>query len=186
MSNGGGEPTINPRGGKLISWFDEAFGDSRSNICVQREGGKIFYQNSSCRKLCGNFFGKICPQTCVSSCEKAAGQRLNGEGLQFFGYRKVGNQHFDVLFFGEEPWRLILLYPLQRKYEAWMKRFQERNLSRRELEIANLCLQGLTNSKIMGELSISKATLKTHLNNLYKKIPEARSEGWRKTSTVED
>lgn len=112
------------------------------------------------------------------------GKPLKGEGIQFFPNSRLGRQFFDVLFFNAHPFRLVLLYPLQRKYDAWLKRFKEKDLSRRETEVAQLCLEGFTNSRIIRRLSISKATLKTHLNNIYKKMPEARVEAWRKSSLV--
>ena len=167
---------------KMISGLDATLSESKAIICMQKTSGEVFYQNVACKKSCGIYQGVTCPQTCVTECERHIGGTLPPDGFQFLSNRKVGNQHFDVLFFTEESQRLIVLYPLRQKYESWLRRFQERNLSRRELEIANLCIQGYTNAGIAKELYISKATLKTHLNNLYKKMPEARSEGWRKQS----
>lgn len=43
-------------------------------------------------------------------------------------------------------------------------------LTNREVEIYDLLLAGLANSEIAESLFISKATLKTHLNNIYRKI----------------
>ena len=168
----------------MITWFQEALRKSHTSICLLRKGNKVFYQNSVCKKLCGNFSGKDCPQTCISSCEKSLGRPLGEDGIEHFSNNKVGNQFFDALFFNALPYRMVLLYPLQQKYDAWLKRFKDKNLSRRELEIANLCIQGFTNSRIIKRLSISKATLKTHLNNIYKKMPEARSESWRRYSAA--
>lgn len=168
----------------MITEFEDSLDGSRAVICMQKEGGEVFYQNPACRKSCGDYVGSECPRTCVSDCEKFLGRNIPSEGFQFLSNRKVGKQHYDVLFFTENARRMIVLYPLRQKYESWLKRFQERNLSRRELEIANLCIQGFTNAGIAKELFISKATLKTHLNNLYKKMPEARLEGWRKSSVA--
>jgi hypothetical protein len=166
----------------MITWFREAVKKNRTSLCLLKMGNRVFYQNSVCKKLCGNFSGKDCPQTCVLTCQKKLGRALGEDGIQFFPNNKVGNRFFDVLFFNALPYRLVMLYPLQRKYDAWLQRFRNRDLSRRESEIAQLCVQGLTNSKITGKLLISKATLKTHLNNIYKKMPEARSESWREYS----
>ena len=184
LSVAGGPPTIDGEGGNMITAFEESLDGSHAVICMQKENGEIFYQNPACRKSCGDYVGAECPRTCVSESEKFLGRPLPSEGFQFLSNRKVGKQHYDVLFFTEDSHRMTVLYPLRQKYEAWLKKFQERNLSRRELEIANLCVQGYTNAGIARELFISKATLKTHLNNLYKKMPEARSEGWRKSAVA--
>jgi DNA-binding NarL/FixJ family response regulator len=47
---------------------------------------------------------------------------------------------------------------------AWGK-----DLSGRELQIANLISQGLTNQQIGDALHISEPTVKTHLRNIYSK-----------------
>lgn len=99
--------------------------------------------------------------------------------MHYFSNTKVGNEFFDVLFFHDSGHRVVVLHPLQQKYEAWLKRFMNRDLSPRELEVVRLGLQGLTNSQMTQKLGISRATLKTHLNNIYKKVPEVRSEKWR-------
>jgi ATP/maltotriose-dependent transcriptional regulator MalT len=44
-------------------------------------------------------------------------------------------------------------------------------LSKREKEIAGLILEGLSNRQLIARLSISKSTLKTHLNKIYQKLP---------------
>jgi hypothetical protein len=116
----------------------------------------------------------------VASCEKVQGGKIEGDGIRFFPDNKMGDQFFDVLVFTEHPYRMVLLNPLQQKHEGWLRRFQDRSLSRRELEVAHLAVQGMPNSGISKRLFISKATLKTHLNNIYKKMPEIRNEGWRK------
>ncbi len=116
----------------------------------------------------------------MTACEKTLGLKIHREGVHFFPNIKMGNQLFDVVFMGENQYRVNLLHPLRKTYDNWLKRFKGRGLSGREMEIVRLCLQGFTNAKITQKLFISKATLKTHLNNIYKKIPEIRSENWRR------
>lgn len=48
-----------------------------------------------------------------------------------------------------------------------------RLLTRRELEIASMLAQGLTNSQIAGELVLSVATVKTHVRNVLRKLRAA-------------
>ncbi len=99
--------------------------------------------------------------------------------MHYFSNTKVGKEYFDVFFFHDSGYRVVILQPLRQKYDTWVKRFTNRGLSRRELDVAKLGLQGLTNSQIIKKLGISRATLKTHLNNIYKKVPEIRNEKWR-------
>lgn len=46
----------------------------------------------------------------------------------------------------------------------------EIKLTRRELEIANLCTKGLLNKEIAEQLHISQRTVENHKNNLFKKL----------------
>jgi len=44
-------------------------------------------------------------------------------------------------------------------------------LTSREVEIVRLVARGLRNKSIADALSISEGTVKTHLHNIYKKLP---------------
>ncbi len=164
----------------MASRFERVLNKSGIPACLVNSEKKVLYQNEACKELCGKIAKRKCPQGCISACEKTLGLRIPRDGVHFFPNIKVGNQLFDVVFFGEGQYRINLLHPLRQKYDSWLKRFKGRGISRREMEIVRLCLQGFTNSKITQKLFISRATLKTHLNNIYKKIPEIRSENWRR------
>jgi ATP/maltotriose-dependent transcriptional regulator MalT len=43
-------------------------------------------------------------------------------------------------------------------------------LSGRELEVLALVASGMSNKKIAGRLFVSVSTVKTHINNLYRKL----------------
>lgn len=167
----------------MASWFEGAFGKNGTSLCLLRSNNVVAYQNSACKKLCGTHAGELCPQACVCTCEKMQERPLEENGIQLFKNMRLGKEFFDILFYSALPFRLVMFYPLKQKFEAWSKRLKEHDLSRREMEIAGLRLQGLNNSAISQKLAISKATLKTHLNNIYKKMPEARFETGRKNPT---
>ena len=44
------------------------------------------------------------------------------------------------------------------------------NLTKRELQIAELCSQGMLNKEIAAQLGISQRTVETHKNNLFRKL----------------
>ncbi len=168
----------------MASWFTGAFGKNGTSLCLLRSNNVVTYQNSASKKLCGTHAGDLCPQTCVYTCEKIQERPLEENGIQLFKNMRLGKEFFDILFYSALPFRLVMFYPLKQKFEAWAKRLKDHDLSRRETEIAGLRLQGFNNSAISQKLSISKATLKTHLNNIYKKMPEARFETGRKAPTA--
>ena len=48
--------------------------------------------------------------------------------------------------------------------------YREKGLTKRETEVVSLTIRGISNPEICKTLSISKATLRTHLNNVYHKF----------------
>lgn len=50
--------------------------------------------------------------------------------------------------------------------------YKDKGLTRRESEIISFVILGYSNKYITEELAISRATLKSHLNNIYRKIRE--------------
>ena len=44
------------------------------------------------------------------------------------------------------------------------------NLTKREIQIAELCSQGMLNKEIAAQLGISQRTVETHTNNLFRKL----------------
>lgn len=64
-----------------------------------------------------------------------------------------------------------LLYDKSAEVEQRLKLLAPFRLSEAEVEITKQVLQGYSNREIAEHLFISKQTLRTHLNNIYKKIP---------------
>ena len=60
--------------------------------------------------------------------------------------------------------------PLKDKYEMALAYYRDKGLTRRETEVVSLTIRGVSNPEICDQLSISKATLRTHLNNVYRKF----------------
>lgn len=160
----------------MASWYKTVLARNGASLCLLRSTHLVCYQNEACKELCGTQAGGRCPQTCIRRVEKALGRPLDEEGLQLFPNTRMGKEFFDILFFSALPYRLVLFYPLERKHQRRLAGLQGRGLSRRENEIAGLRIQGLTNRAIRQKLGVSPATLKTHLNNIYKKTSRASLE----------
>lgn len=65
---------------------------------------------------------------------------------------------------------ITFLQPLRDKYAMALDYFRGKGLTRRETEVMSLIVQGATNTVVCERLSISRATLRTHLNNIYRKF----------------
>jgi DNA-binding CsgD family transcriptional regulator len=159
--------------------LEDFFVGSGSSLCVLKPGRRVDFQNRACRALCGNYTGEDCPQYCASSCGLDTEATSPGGGTRFFPNTRVGKEQFDALFIDRGPRRLVILSPLAGKHERLLARFLSKGLSRREMDVVRLGLKGLPNKRVREELGVSAATLKTHLNNIYRKYPEARNGNWR-------
>jgi len=164
----------------MDKWLIKSFQNTPAGFCIQDKNKKVLYQNRASKTFCGNLNGKICPGFCFkSSLDRPGHWEWNKEGIRFLPNFKVGVRQFDAVFLNTPPYRMTLIYPRWRKMKERLAFFRNRGLSRREMQVVSLCVEGFTNTQIAQKLGISKATLKTHLNKIYRKVPETKSQGWR-------
>ena len=65
--------------------------------------------------------------------------------------------------------------PLNPKHKAFLREhFRKKNLSRSEVEVVILVLQGLINREVANRLCVAEKTIKFHLGNAYKKLNISR------------
>lgn len=141
-------------------------------ICVKTSSGSVVFQNSRCIEKCGVKTGVSCQGRCIEKYREACqDQRLAREGFFHFPKLSLEQGLADAVVINDGAQLLTLLYPLEDRNLEKMQCYRQKNLTKREMEIASLLLEGLSNSEIAPKLFISKAALKTHINNIYKKIP---------------
>ena len=92
--------------------------------------------------------------------------------MYFKRCHNLENSLVDIATINDGSTLTTLIYPLKDNIEKQIDFFKQFELSKRELEVANLMLNGHTNDAIAKGLFISKATLKTHINSIYKKVPQ--------------
>ncbi|MBC6415446.1 MAG: helix-turn-helix transcriptional regulator [Bdellovibrionales bacterium] len=64
---------------------------------------------------------------------------------------------------------------LSQEHKAFLRDyFQKKNLSRSEIEVVILVLQGLINKEVANRLCVAEKTIKFHLGNSYKKLNISR------------
>lgn len=96
------------------------------------------------------------------------------EGMKLFKGTEVEGHKVDALIVNDGQTITTLLYSLDEDQDKFIKQeafFKQKGLTKSELRIMQMVMQGMTNAAIAEKLFISKATLKTHLNNIYKKLP---------------
>jgi predicted DNA binding protein len=140
--------------------------------CIKNLNREVLSQNDLCLKTCGEMVGTVCSKGCMSSYSQISGMTLIKNSI-------VDNNTVDAVVINDGKTLTTLIY-LSAKSEEEIEaeiiveknRLTAFGLSKSEITVFVLVLQGRKNSQIIKELFISKATLKTHLNNAYKKLPE--------------
>ena len=133
-------------------------------ICRKHLNNQITYQNNESTMTCGALEGHYCAQ-CPDP-KDLSFPTTDVVQLKNKTYTRMTVPEGDsmVMIMAER----LETAPNLTQLQAPCK------LSKRELEIATLIIAAQPNSRIIETLVISKSTLKTHLNNIYRKAPELK------------
>ena len=159
------------------------------SVCVQDLRGEILYQNSPCVSICGGRVGLLDPAFCRKRCLRhyVSDPRIpaQNEGTQSHSDRRIGGSFFDVVFLKTGTSLVTILHPVGDRGQAEVRLLAAAGLSRREVEIAALIVRDVPNTEIARRLGIAKSTLKTHLNNIYRKVPGGSSTLGRRSQRLD-
>jgi DNA-binding CsgD family transcriptional regulator len=139
-------------------------------VCVKDEQKKILLQNERCRQICGDHLGRTCEQGCMELFARDRFQQWKDWGMRVYRNSVIYGSFNDVTLLCSKDRIITFLQPLKDKYEKALAYYREKGLTRRESEVIALTIQGSSNTDICECLSISRATLRTHLNNIYRKF----------------
>jgi len=158
----------------------QLFGPAGMGLCIKDTHRKVLYQNEVCKEHCGNMEGSPCNKGCMCCYVSNEKNPSRNEGVQLYTDRKCKDQFLDMVIVNDGERLITMLYNVSKKHERELEYFTDKGLSKRELQVVRMVVQGQTNSEIVKALKISKATLKTHLNNIYKKLPAEGRVGFRR------
>nr|BFD59776.1 hypothetical protein CKG001_18830 [Bdellovibrio sp. CKG001]BFD63193.1 hypothetical protein BdHM001_18740 [Bdellovibrio sp. HM001]BFD67045.1 hypothetical protein HAGR004_20670 [Bdellovibrio sp. HAGR004] len=147
---------------------------TKLGLCVKDQEKRVLFQNDNSIRTCGNMMGQQCSKTCMTLYRTIEECSAISEGMKLFKATEIEGHKVDALIVNDGDKITTMLYPLDESEEKFQKQeayFRERGLTKSEIRIMQMVLQGMTNAAISEKLFISKATLKTHLNNIYKKLP---------------
>lgn len=147
---------------------------TKLGLCVKDLDKKVLFQNENSTHTCGSMIGEVCEKACMKLYHQVEECAAVSEGMKLFKATEVNGHKVDALIVNDGQRITTLMYPLDEDQEKFKKQeefFIERGLTKSELRIMQMVMQGMTNAAIAEKLFISKATLKTHLNNIYKKLP---------------
>jgi DNA-binding CsgD family transcriptional regulator len=139
-------------------------------VCIKDSEKRVLQQNDACRRLCGNQQDKVCEDGCMALYAGDQNQQWKDWGPRVYKNSLIHNSFHDVTLLCSAERIITFLQPLREKYAQALEYFRGKGLTRRETEIISLTIQGIKNTDICYQLSISRATLRTHLNNVYRKF----------------
>lgn len=145
-------------------------------VCIKDLEKNVVFQSQVSLDLCGNLQGRVCDKGCMNLYHQVEECSAISQGMKVFKNADIDGSKVDAMILNDGTQISTFIYPLdenQGKIEKQEKFLLERGLTKSETQIMLLVLNGLTNSQIAEKLFISKATLKTHLNNAYKKLPSS-------------
>ncbi|MBO9665338.1 MAG: helix-turn-helix transcriptional regulator [Bdellovibrio sp.] len=147
---------------------------AKLGVCIKSQNKEVLFQNECSLQTCGNMTGQVCSKACMSLYREVEECSAISEGMRLFKNVDVDGHKVDAMIVNDGSQVITFMYPLDTDQDKFAKQeefFISRGLTRSELRIMQMVLQGMTNAQIAEKLFISKATLKTHLNNAYKKLP---------------
>lgn len=150
---------------------DKILGLNNLGLCIKSKDTTIEYQNSKCVEICGNQLAKKCDKGCVLKLNADRSDCALRSGFKLFRNMSVDNAQVESVIAQDGEKIITLLMCSHEIIQQQLNLIQQYNLSSTELNIIKKFIQGCTNKAIAAQLFISRSTLRTHLNNIYKKIP---------------
>ncbi len=141
-------------------------------ICIKTLDRHIRFQNKRCIELCGSVpEGKECTQGCMKHYKSGVGDVSFDQGLRLVRNVEVPLGRADAVIINDGVDITTFLFDKQELVNRRIAYLETFHLTPTELEVMRNVLAGMTNQEVADALFISKGTLRTHLNNIYKKIP---------------
>lgn len=141
--------------------------------CVKDSAKRVLSQNAYCRKVCGERLGTVCEVGCMELYARDTKQQWKGWGSHVYKNSFIHGAFFDITLLCSANNIVTFLQPLKDKYDMALSYYKDKGLTRRETDVVSLTIRGVSNPEICERLSISKATLRTHLNNVYHKFRQS-------------
>lgn len=152
--------------------LDESLQANHIGVCVKDTNKRVLQQNSCCKEICGERMGETCNVGCMEYYADDDTQQWKEWGSRIYKNSYIHNGFYDVTLISSAENIITFLQPLKEMYRKALDHYKDKGLTRRETEIISLAIKGKSNAAICERLSISRATLRTHLNNVYSKCRE--------------
>lgn len=153
--------------------FAQVFQENSFAVCIKDSNGKVLMQNKLCSEICGDYSNKTCDKGCMELYAKDISQQWQNWGSRVYNNSFLHNDYYDITLLCSDDYLITFLQPLKARYSMAYAYYEDKKLTKREMIVIRYLVQGVSNREICEKLSISKATLKTHLNKIYKKVHDS-------------
>lgn len=143
---------------------------SHVGICIKDLTKKILFQNQACMNRCGDKAGATCRDQCMKSYHSHS-DPIALQGVHIPPHVDMATKDFETVVVNDGRFITTIQCPITEKNSAIMEEILKYGLTKTELKIVEMRLGHLSNQEVATKLFISSATLRTHLNNAYKKMP---------------
>lgn len=142
-------------------------------VCIKDVNKTVLKQNHKCIKLCGQLENQVCNDHCMAIYNADDSQQWDKWGNRSYPNSYLHDDYFDVTLLCSEQYITTILQPLKQKHAEAIAYYSNMGLSKREMQVISKAIANLSNEEICHQLNISKPTLRSHLNNIYRKVDEA-------------
>lgn len=156
----------------ICNFYEKSLFKNGFGVCLKDNCGIVLFQNNKCLGVYPHTIGTVCDKLCMQNKEK----------LEENNHIIIGIEHllihaeeasFEVVHLKDKDHIYTIYQNLNESIKEKLKIFQKYELTQSELKIVEEVLKGKNTQMILNTLFISKPTLRTHLNNIYKKIPRS-------------
>jgi DNA-binding CsgD family transcriptional regulator len=142
-------------------------------VCVINNDGIVIYQNDLVASSCANTCGKECTAKNHILCKYVDSFT---EGTVRIPIQQIHGKYYDVIGVGMKDYRMVYLVPIQSDKVDLLQELEASALTSKEKEVAALMIAEFSREEIARVLHVSENTIKTHIKNIYLKIPAKISE----------
>ncbi len=141
----------------------------RIMICEKDLSGRVVHQNTACAGICSHRQGEVCKDGCMAHFAALMKTSAAVKNTLLLPTREINDAYYDVVFFRGDDRLTTVMHRVKGAFSEKLPTLDEFRLTDREYEIAKLMLRGHSNQEICKLLFISRPTLKTHVNRIYRK-----------------
>jgi ATP/maltotriose-dependent transcriptional regulator MalT len=157
------------------SLFYQLLENEKFGVCTKDAQGRVVEQNEECKRHCGDMGGQVCSKGCMEYLPKMPQWQGEADQIRALQHRPMYEGSFDIVFIRTKEHLTTIIHPIHEKIAESLSSLEGFGLTARELEVAQLIVQGFSNEEISKKLFISRSTLKTHINSIYKKLGDKSS-----------